>query len=156
MSKVFYFNEIVKFAIEKEQESIMLYKNLAEKINDSTAKQLFEMLEQEEKKHKLFYSNMLDKDLHEQLPEFLVGEDYDAYMRELIRLGRTAVIPEIDITNINAILDYAVAREKDSIVFYVGLKNYVDVEMQSKIDLIIKEEAKHAAIILAYKHKLKT
>lgn len=154
MSRVFYFNEIIKFAIEKEEESIALYKNLAEKIGNESAKQIFLRLEKEEQKHKLFYSDMLDKDLHEELPEFLAGEDYDAYMRELIQTSRTAIMPEINIANLNAILDFAVMREKDSVIFYVGLKNYLDDKMQAKIDFIIKEEAKHAAIILAYKHQL--
>lgn len=155
MSRVFYFNEIIKFAIEKEDESIALYKNLAEKINDETARKIFLRLEDEEKKHKLFYSEMLDKDLHEELPEFLAGEDYDAYMRDLIATSRTAIMPEINVANLNAILDFAVMREKDSVIFYVGLKNYLDQKMQAKVDLIIKQEAKHAAIILAYKHNLK-
>lgn len=154
MSKVFYFNEIIKFAIEKEEESMALYKKLAEKIDDTDAKQLFLKLEGEEKKHKLFYSDMLDKDLHEELPEFLVGDDYDAYMRELIATSRLAVLPEIKKENLKSILDYAVLREKESVIFYVGLKNYLDPSMQSKIDLIINQEAMHAAVILSFKHRM--
>ena len=37
--------------------------------------------------------------------------------------------------------------EKDSILFYVGLKNYTAVDVHEQIDAIIKEEARHIVML---------
>ena len=55
---------------------------------------------------------------------------------------------EIDVTSMRAILKSAITAEKDSIVFYLGIKEAVDESLgQGRIDYIIKEEMGHSKLL---------
>jgi rubrerythrin len=155
MTKLFYLSEIVEFAIEKEKESIALYQALSDKASNEDAKDLFHQLMLDEKKHKGFYTELLSTIPQEQSPGVKEDEEYNAYMQELIAAGRS--IPPLSLEKLNDIklaIDYAAAREKDSIVFYVGLKNYIPEFNNEKIDAIIKEESHHIVKLLHLKKTL--
>jgi rubrerythrin len=149
MPKVFYLSEILKFAVEKEQQAADLYQKLADHASDAKDKKLFEKLVQDELGHKAFYTKILSSVPEESSPKVHSGEEYDAYMRQLIESSRTAKSLPDDISSIpfNDILDYAIERERDSVMFYLGLKQYVPENAKAKVDVIIAEESKHAAII---------
>lgn len=145
MSALFYINEVVTFAIEREQESYDLYKELSEKVEKQEAKNIFQALMEEEKKHKVFYSELLSSVEEKRIPGVGApeGEEYDAYMRALIDSRRTVKEPNIDMANIQEVLDFAIAREKDAVLFYVGLENYVPEKDKLIVKGIIKEEGNH-------------
>ena len=152
MTKLFYLSEVVKFAIEKEKESIALYKKLAENVNSKAEKAMFHLLMQEEKNHEDFYTKLLNTVPKEQSAGVEENAEYEAYMQEMIAASRSVSTLSLDkLIDIKVALDYAAAREKDSILFYVGLKNHLPAPDQSKIDTIIKEEAKHMGKLLLLK-----
>lgn len=147
MAKVFYLSEIFKFAVEKEIESAELYSKLAENASVTEAKSLFLLLLQEEKKHKDIYSSMLSSIKDDQPLEENTSEYLD-YMQEMITAGRSVVpLSNEQMANLKIVLDFALAREKDSVIFYNGLKNFVKAADVSTIDAIIKEESKHIALL---------
>jgi len=155
MAKLFYLSEIVKFAIEKEQESYDLYQKLAAQVTDNNLKAIFQKLAQEEVKHKAYYSDILTSTKQEQSPGVKEDDEYQAYMEALIASSRNATeLKIVDIKNISNVLDYAIAREKDSVLFYSGLKNFVSPTIHNKIDEIIHEEERHAAILMQVKEKI--
>jgi len=143
MPTLLYINEVVNFAIEREQESYALYEELAEKVENEEAKNLFRVLMQEEQAHKTFYTTFLSTIESQQSPGVSEDEEYVAYMRTLIDSRRTVKGPKIDLDNIIEILDFAIAREKDAVLFYVGLENFVPNEDKSTVKTIIKEEGNH-------------
>lgn len=148
MAKIFYLSEIVKFAIEKEQESIDLYSALEKKVTDAGLKTTFQRLTKEEGKHKDFYSKMLTTVKPEQSPGVQEDDDYALYMQALIANSRSIPpLAEKDFTDIKAALDYAIAREKDSVLFYSNLKNFLPMREQQDVDIIIHQEERHAAIL---------
>lgn len=148
MSKVLYLSEIVKFAIEKEQESYALYKNLHDMSSAPKLKALFKTLMEQEQHHEEFYKEMLTKVAEDQSPGVQEDDAYDAYMQELIAASRTVpTVAELDFDNHKVVIDYAIAREKDSILFYTGLKNFVQESVHTAIDKIIQEEGKHVAML---------
>lgn len=154
MPKIFYLSEILDFALEKEQQSADLYQKLADLADNPDDKALFEKLVRDELGHKAYYAEILASVKEEQSPKVLrEGEEYAAYMRQLIEESRTVkALPE-DISKMpfNEILDYAIAREKDSMAFYLGLKQLVPESAKSHIDVIIAEESRHAAVIAGLK-----
>jgi rubrerythrin len=155
MGKVFYLSEIVNFAIEKESESYSLYKNLAGQVSDATCKKLFQELMQQEQQHKDFFSHMLQTVAAEQTPKVQEDEEYQAYMQELIAESRKlAPVSSINLNDLSKALEYAINREKDSILFYNGLKNLVTQAVHRHIDMIINEETRHVIKILEIKNKL--
>jgi len=156
MSKLFYLSEIIKFAIEKEQESFNLYEKMATQVTDSELQKIFQRLAQEEVKHKDFYTTMLSTVKIEQSPGVKENDEYQSYVEALITDSRTVpTITATDFKNTNKVLDYAIAREKDSILFYSGLKNFVAATAHGSIDTIIREEERHAAILMKVKANFK-
>ena len=143
MATLLYINEIVNFAIERETESYALYKELSEKVVQDEAKNLFSVLMQEEQAHKTYYSTFLSTIEAKQSPGVSEDEEYAAYMRTLIDSRRTVKEPTIALNNLTEVLDFAIAREKDAVLFYVGLENFVPDKDKSTVKTIIKEEGNH-------------
>ena len=155
MAKVFYLSEVVNFAVAREQEAYNLYQQLSEEVQDQTAKMMFQHLMQEEMKHKEFYKEMLEHIEKEQTPRVAEDSEYVAYMQEMIAEARTAKrLSADDIRDVAAAVSYAMEREKDSIMFYVGLKNFVPEHAYAAINKIIAEEGRHLALLIRFKQGL--
>ena len=68
------------------------------------------------------------------------GEVFDVKADPLAELG--------ELPTSAAILEYALGREKDSIVFYVGMRDMVPVRLgRDRVDAIIREEMSHVATL---------
>jgi rubrerythrin len=154
MAKLFYLSEIVKFAIEKEKEASILYKELGDKASAKNVKDLFYQLMLEEREHEDFYTKLLGTTPKEQSPGVTEDSEYETYMQELIRASRsTPALDTHQLADMKIALDYAIAREKESILFYVGLKNYLPAHDNKKIDTVVKEESQHMAKLLLLKRQ---
>ena len=153
MATLFYINEVVNFAIERETESYALYKELSEKVAQDEAKKLFHVLMQEELAHKTYYSTLLSSIEAKQSPGVSEDDEYAAYMRTLIDSRRTVKEPKIDLNNLTEVLDFAIAREKDAVLFYVGLENFVPDKDKSTVKTIIKEEGNHIVKLTSLKQQ---
>jgi len=135
--------EIVTFAVEREEESYALYKALSENVDDPDVKDLFAALMEEERKHRVYYAELLAGIAEYRTPSVHADDD-DAYMRVLIDSQQTVkAAPPATLDNLREILEFAVAREKDAVLFYTGLENYVPEEHRLTVRGIIKEEAGH-------------
>jgi rubrerythrin len=155
MTKIFYLSEILKFAIEKEKESEALYKALSGKVSVKEMKDLFHQLMLEEVQHEDFYTKLLAATPKEQTPRVKEDAEYEAYMQEMIRESRfTPPLNLEKLTDMKVAIDYGIAREKESVLFYVGLKNYLPSHEEEKIDVIIKEETQHMIKLLLLKKHL--
>lgn len=156
MATLLYMNEVLNFAVEREQESYDLYKDLAGKVEKQELKAIFQTLMEEEKQHKAFYSKLLSTVEEKRIPGVGApeGEEYDAYMRALIDDRRTVKTPPVDMGNIQDVLNFAIAREKDAVLFYVGLENYVPEQDKAMVKSIIKAEGNHIVKLTNLKTQL--
>ncbi|MEN3045788.1 MAG: ferritin family protein [Candidatus Hydrothermales bacterium] len=129
-------DEILKFAISKEEEAYSIYVGLKEKTENKALKKIFEDLAQEELKHK------------QKLLDFKEGK--------IILTPKSEKVPDLKISDhlvggkleedmdIQDILIFAMNREKLAFRLYSELAERV--ESQEAKDLLIslaKEEAKH-------------
>jgi rubrerythrin len=154
MGTLFYINEVVNFAVEREQESYALYKELAEKVENQKMKGVFQTLMEEEKKHEVYYSELLSTVEQKRTPSAQGYDEYDEYMRTLIDAQRTVTTPPVDMANLEKIIDFSIAREKDAVLFYTGLENYVPDKDQPTVRVILKEEATHIVKLSKLKQEL--
>ncbi len=155
MGKVLYLSEIVKFAIEKEKQSYALYSKLHDEVTDETTKSIFADLMEQELQHEKLYEHMLEHVKEEQTPKVEEDAEYHAYMEQLIAESRKiSPIADLDFNNLTLVFDYAIGREKDAILFYIGLKNYVAPHAHKKIDDSISEEGRHIVVSSRLKEKL--
>lgn len=155
MSVIFNADEIFDIAEEIERNGARFYRQAAEDAADREIKKMF-----------LDMAVMEDGHLHtfEQMRKELVGEEgkqsvFDpddeatTYLQIIADSHGTEgrLSPTRNLTGsetVEEIFNAAVNAEKDSIVFYVGLKNAAASKItKEKIEAIIKEEMGHLAIL---------
>ena len=151
----FNIKRLLEFTILREQESVTLYTTLAKQATDVELKNLFKDLAEQEKKHARFYEETITQLGHDIVSAPLDLEDeYTIYMRSLMEEQSASLeITSEHIYSMEQAFDYAIAREKNSVLFYIGLKDYVPAFAKPTLDLIIGEEMKHAAILTRFKSR---
>jgi rubrerythrin len=139
-------SEIFQFAIQIEKNGEMFYNTVAEQLDEAVVKELFTALASEESKHRKTYEVLLSAIETYDPPETYPGEYYD-YLRAY---AENHIFPaekmkqEIEkISTAEAALNFAMAREIESILYYQELKNNVPESERPKIDAIIEEERRH-------------
>ena len=149
MSYDFSADEIFAMAEQLERNGNKFYRDAAEAVtNDAHQKLLIGLAEMEldhEKTFKAMRAELSDKEKDATVfdPE---GEAV-AYLKALADT-RVFFDKEIDISTMENILKAAIEAEKDSIVFYLGMKNGVPEKMgQNRLDDIIKEEMAHIRLL---------
>jgi len=138
--------EIFQFAIRIEENGEMFYNTVADQLNEKEVKELFKALAGEEVKHRKTYENLLSTVENYDPPEVYPGEYYDylrAYADNHIFPAEKMKKEIKGINTAEAALNFAMAREIESILYYQELKNNVPQSERSKIDTIIEEERRH-------------
>ena len=149
MSYEFSADDIFEMAEQLERNGAKFYRTAAEKVADTSAKELLIGLAVMEDEHeKTFVS--LRAELSEKEKAVTVFDPEGESTLYLRSLADTRVFfeKEIDISSMKDILKAAVEAEKDAIVFYLGMKDLVPDKLgKDKLDIIIKEEMGHIRIL---------
>ena len=152
-------DEIFEIAEQIERNGAQFYRQNAEKISASLIRQLLlDLAAMEEEHEKVFHSMRADLSDREKEPTVFDPEGESAmYLRALADLrvfdekaGDSFVIPEgiSEDEKAKMILRAAIGLEKESIVFYTGMKEFVPEKLgKDKIENIIKEEMKHISFL---------
>jgi rubrerythrin len=150
MTVTFNAYEVFEIAEQIERNGINFYIKAAELFDDSETCQMFLRLAEWEKQHEQTFARMKEqlseKDRQQNTPE---PDDLLPDPRVMAGMAvfgiRSEPAEELrGRQNRTDILRRAVEKEKDSIVFYHGLKEFIPAKAdKEKIDDIIKEEMKH-------------
>ena len=142
-------DDVFEMAEKLERNGAQFYRNAAENADDPKAKafliRLAEMEDAHEKTFALLRSNLSGK--AKAATVFDPQHESALYLRSL---ADTKVFfeKEIDFSSMREILKAAILAEKDSIVFYLGMKDLVPDKLgKDKLDEIIKEEMGHIRIL---------
>jgi rubrerythrin len=149
------FNAIEVFEIAEriERNSVKFYRRAAEALSDQDLCQILLSLAEFEKEHEETFANMRKQISHKEreLITFDPENEMTLYLQAIAN-GHVFDLkkdPSEQLTGketIDDILKLAIEAEKDSIVFYLGLKNFVPAKAgKDKVDEIIKEEMDHIA-----------
>ena len=149
MSFDFNADEVFKIAEQIEVNGAKFYRSAAENIEEPEKKELLLHLAEMEDEHEQTFKNM-----HKQLSneeKMITAFDPDNLGASYLKaLADTRVFYEksIDSTDLTEILKTAIIAEKDSIVFYLGMKEVVPPHLgKDKLDSIIKEEMSHISLL---------
>jgi rubrerythrin len=149
MSYDFNADDVFEMAEQLERNGAKFYRTAAENVSDPKSKKLLiELAEMEDEHEKTFAS--LRADLTEGEKTTTVFDPEDESVLYLRALADTQVFfkKKIDISSMKEILKAAIVAEKDSIVFYLGLKDFVPDRLgKNRLDKIIKEEMGHIRIL---------
>ena len=142
-------DEIYEMAQQIERNGASFYRKAAASVDDSSGKELLLNFADMEDAHEKVFAE-LRKDLSEQDKTATTFDPEGEAALYLRALADTRVFfeKEIDTSSMKAILKAAIMAEKDSIVFYLGMKEMVPEDFgKAKIDIIIKEEMSHIKLL---------
>jgi len=154
MSFSFTAEEIFKIAIQIERDGKLFYQRAAA-LFDGGIKRTFLGLAEMEETHETFFTRLkelLFKSDTESV-NFDPARESGSYLTALARtkifdLDQSAEETWPANSSIDDILKLAIQSEKESIVYYIGLKEVVRDELTKlKIDEIVKEEMKHITLL---------
>lgn len=148
-------DNILQLAVDIEKNGAVFYREAARRTDDNTVKQVLSKLANEEDEHGRIFSDMRGNLSEQQKgrPGFDLGGDVAGYLKALadtrIFFEKEILLPEAPagITSVALLKNIyitAIRAEKESIVFYVGLREMVPESFgRSKVDGIIQEEMLH-------------
>ena len=145
--------EVFEIAQQIEHNGAKFYHKAAKLFSESDISNKFLELAEWEVRHEQVFKDMGDKlidSIHKTNTE-LEKKEFDPKLMACLAVFGTVSDPLHklkSITNITEILETALEKEKDSITFYEGLKDFVkDRDDQIKVDAIIEEETYHIKIL---------
>jgi len=158
MVNIFAGNEIVELGIQIEKNGRDFYNTLVEGSKNQKAKEKFKYLAGEEEKHIAVFQKILDSVHKYEPPETYPGE-YFAYMNAL---ARDYVFTEKDkgrevaknVKGDKQAIELGIRFEKDSIIFYTGMKRVVPEYDHKIVDKLISQEQDHLRQLSELKESL--
>jgi rubrerythrin len=148
-------SEIFEIAVQIERNGAKFYRRAAELFDDSRVHNLFLQLAEWEIAHEQVFADMRNE-LIAQGPEISTFETESDVIFDVQSMAGLAVFgnsigPSAELTgkeSVTDILRIAIEKEKDSIIFYTGLKDFVSAKTaKDKVADIIKEEMRHIRIL---------
>jgi len=158
MSISFSGSELIDIAMGIERRGIVLYDIMAKSTKDAASRDIFHYLADMEREHVQIFQGMLKEADKYQIPESYT-EEYAEYLQALVD---SAVFTDDFVTSEMATkagtdieaLELAISAEKDSILFYYGMKDIMPKKAQQTVDNIIAEEKSHLRQLSGLKRKL--
>jgi len=142
-------DEVFEMAEQLERNGAAFYRKAAEDITDPSEEELLLKLAAMEDGHEKTFA-VLRKELCGKEKEPMIFDPNGENVLYLRAMADTKVFfeKEIDTSSMESILKDAITAEKDSIVFYLGIKELVpEGRGKGRIDKIIKEEMGHIKML---------
>ncbi len=149
MSIDFNADEVFEIAEQIERNGSRFYRSVAQNITETDKKQLLIDLAKMEDEHEQTFRDLRSKlSVDEKIQTTFDPEgESERYLRALADT-RVFYETEVDTSSFKEILKSAITAEKDSIVFYLGIKDVVPAHLgKEKLDDIIKEEMSHISLL---------
>lgn len=158
MSNIFAGSEIIELGVEIEKNGRDFYEAVFAISKDETAKKLFKYLAGEEEKHIVIFEKILVATEKYEPVESYTGE-YSSYMKAL---AAECVFTKKNNGKENAkkiksdkeAVELGIGFEKDSIIFYEGMKKVVPEYDHKIINSLIVQEQSHLRQLTELKGKL--
>jgi len=147
MSILFAGSELIEIAINIERNGVAFYETLADKTQNKDAKAIYDYLASEEMKHLSTFQDILNA-LDQYQPPEDYAEEYMLYLKSLVDSSVFSNVTEAQqkaekISSEIEALDIGIQAEKDSILFYIEMQNFVRQPDQKIVLKIIDEEKAH-------------
>lgn len=142
-------DDIFEIAEQLERNGAAFYRTAAQSVADAKAKEFLQSLAVMEDDHEKTFAGMRAQLGTDEKTSTVFDPEGESvgYLRALADT-RVFFEKEIDTTSMEAILKDAITAEKDSIVFYLGMRDMVpEGKGRDRMDDIIKEEMGHIRLL---------
>ena len=159
MGNIFAGSEIVELGIQIEKNGRDFYNILAGQTKDMKTQEIFKFLAGEEEKHIMVFQGILEKSRKYE-PQGLDADEYFAYMNSLAsehvftKENKGKEVAK-EIKSDKEAIEKGIGFEKDSIIFYEGIKKVVPEHDLKAIDALIEQEKSHLAQLTDLQKTLK-
>jgi len=148
-------DEIFEMALEIERNGEKFYRKAAKSVSDEDARQTFLELADMEGDHIKTFSEMREELSNKELEPTIFDPDNQAAMYlqamadgHVFDLKMDPSQQLRDVETVENIVKLAIEAEKNSIIFYLGMKELVPARLgKDKVEAIIKEEMGHIAVL---------
>jgi len=161
MAISFNLDEIFEMAEEIEKNAVNFYREAVKKVSDKKTQSMFIALAGMEDGHlKIFQEMRKQLGASDKEPTSFDPDNEAAFYLQAMAADHGAEGKKDRITKftgtetIKEVFEAAVNAEKNSIVFYSGLKKFVSSDGKEKIDAIISEEFNHLSILFMQMDKM--
>ncbi len=152
---IFKASEILRIAVQIEKNGLAFYNQIKEKAKNFPLAEVFSFLAHEEEGHIKIFEHLLEEAGDFQPAESYPGE-YELYLKAIA--GDNIFKKETDLRKMaqdlasdSQAIDLGIGFEKDSIIFYNEIKNFVPKEDAAIIDKVIAEEKEHLLKLFSLK-----
>jgi len=142
-------NDVFEMAEQMERNGADFYKDAAQAAGNETVKNMLSRLAAMEEAHEKTFAALRSGlgDADKAATVFDPDGQSTQYLQALVKT-KVFFEKEIDITSLEGVLISAIGAEKDSIIFYLGMRDAVpEGKGKERIDAIIKEEMGHVQIL---------
>ena len=162
MSAIFNADEVFEMAEQIERNGRRFYQRAAQQTADSSVKAVFDRLADMESDHEALFGEMRAKAAKEGLPrvEYDPNLDVPHYLQAAADTHVFNVHKDLAVTltgreSTEAVLRLAIEFEKDTVVFFLGLKELVSQDLgKDKVERLIREEMSHITILTTHLRSL--
>lgn len=147
MSISFYGNELINIAIGIERRGVAFYDVMARSTQSAKAREIFRYLVGMEREHIQTFRDILTEAEKHESPEVYAGE-YAAYLQALVDsavftddMSTSEMAAQVE-SDARAI-ELGIMAEKDSILFYYGMKERMPQGVHPTLNKVIAEEELH-------------
>jgi rubrerythrin len=142
---MFFLKDICDIAVQIEKNGERVYRDAQANVNDIELKELLGWIADEERRHAQWFQN-LAKTVNIEVEHPQIEELGKNLIKDSIG-GQTfslASIQLIQATTLHQIIDQSIEFEKDTIIFYEMMQEFIDDrEVLEQLEIILKEEQKH-------------
>ncbi|MDA8405021.1 MAG: ferritin family protein [Desulfobacteraceae bacterium] len=141
--------DVFEMAKQIERNGVKFYQSAATGVSGDAEKKMLLQLAKMEEKHEQTFAD-LEKELTDKETAATTFDPDNEAALYVKALADTKVFfdKKIDVTSMKEILKEAITAEKDSIVFYLGMRDLVPGNLgRSRVDDIIQEEMSHIRIL---------
>jgi rubrerythrin len=158
MSEFFSAAEIIQFAIKIEENGESFYRNFAKNVKDEKIGGMFNLLADEELKHRRIFEGMAQR-----LEDFQPQESYSGEHLEFLRNyanehifteAKKGALVAQRLKNTQEALEFALSIEIDSILYYLEAKDLISLVNRATLDEIVDQERRHYLKLLQVKNSL--
>lgn len=149
-------NEILLMAEEIETESYDYYVKAAEKVKYQEHREFLLKLAGFELSHKSYFKELRESvsSTEKEGTVFDPNNEAAEYCRSFAQMQKLFA-NDVDFNDMLSILKFAINKEKDAIIFYSKIKEFVPTaEGSAKLQQIIEEEESHVRILTGYADKI--
>jgi rubrerythrin len=151
--------EILRIAVKVEEAGEKLYAKLEYESKNEELTQIWNYLLEQEKEHRNIFQKMLDN-IGDYIVDNLNPGEYNNYIRAIA--SEFVFTPELvdkkvqeGFSNDLSAIKFAIGIEKESILAYEAMKEYISLNRHEVLDQIIGQEKKHLEQLLTFKAKMR-